>query len=131
MRSSIVGCGDRAQGDDQQLPRQPGPSPIVITGPVGVDGSTASRAKPGRHQPRPEPSMTQYKHIAIDTSKVVFTLHGIAHTDRPVPQIERRRGRMVEFFKKLAPDEIAAQARGGSHHWAREVGLAGCIQDRF
>jgi hypothetical protein len=27
-------------------------------------------------QPNPEPSMTQYKRIAIDTSKAVFTLHG-------------------------------------------------------
>src|SRR5674476_1168927 len=29
----------------------------------------------GCEQPRPEPSMTQYKRIGIDTSKAVFTLH--------------------------------------------------------
>jgi hypothetical protein len=28
--------------------------------------------------------MTQYKRIAIDTSKAVFTLHGIDQQDRPV-----------------------------------------------
>jgi hypothetical protein len=38
----------------------------------------------GCKQPRPEPSMTQYKRIAIDTSKSVFTIHCIDAQDRPV-----------------------------------------------
>ena len=36
----------------------------------------------GCEQPRPEPSMTQYRRIGIDTSKAVFTLHGIDQQDR-------------------------------------------------
>jgi len=32
-------------------------------------------------QPIPEPSVTQYKRVAIDTSKAVFTLHGIDQND--------------------------------------------------
>src|SRR5438093_392019 len=35
-------------------------------------------------QPRPEPSMSEYKRVAIDTSKAVFTLHGIDGQDHPV-----------------------------------------------
>jgi transposase len=35
--------------------------------------------------------MTQYNRIAIDTSKAVFTLHGIDQKDRPVLRINLRR----------------------------------------
>jgi transposase len=69
--------------------------------------------------------MTQYKRIAIDTSKAVFTLHGIDQTDRPVLRIELRRGQMIAFFKKLPPTEIAMEACGGSHYWARELAALG------
>jgi transposase len=69
--------------------------------------------------------MTQYKRIAIDTSKAVFTLHGIDHADRPVLQIELRRAQMIAFFKKLPPTEIAIEACGGSHYWARELSALG------
>ncbi len=69
--------------------------------------------------------MTQYKRIAIDTSKAVFTLHGIDHADRPVLRIELRRAQMIPFFKKLPPTEIAMEACGGSHYWARELTALG------
>jgi transposase len=65
--------------------------------------------------------MTQYKRMAIDTSKAVFTLHGIDQHDRPVLRINLRRAQLITFFKKLAPTEIAMEACGGSHHWAREL----------
>jgi hypothetical protein len=38
--------------------------------------------------------MTQYKRIGIDTSKAVFTLHGIDQQDRPVLRINLRRAQM-------------------------------------
>jgi len=47
--------------------------------------------------------MTQYKRIGIDTSKAVFTLHGIDQQDRPVLWINLRRAQMISFFKKLPP----------------------------
>src|SRR4051812_11390754 len=72
-------------------------------------------------QPRPEPSMTQYKRLGIDTSKAVFTLHGIDQQDRPVLRINLRRAQMLPFFKKLSPTKIAMEACGGAHHWAREL----------
>src|SRR6202790_2215309 len=75
----------------------------------------------GCHQPRPEPSMTQYKRIGIDTSKAVFTLHGIDLQDRPVLRINLRRPQLLSFFKKLPPTEIAMEACGSAHYWAREM----------
>jgi len=69
--------------------------------------------------------MTQYKRIGIDTSKAVFTLHGIDQQDRPVLRINLRRAQMISFFKKLPPTVIALEACGGSHYWARELTALG------
>lgn len=62
--------------------------------------------------------MTQYKRIGIDTSKAVFTLHGIDQQDRPVLRINLRRSQLIPFFTKLPATEIAVEACGSSHHWA-------------
>jgi transposase len=69
--------------------------------------------------------MTQYKRIGIDTSKAVFTLHGIDQQERPVLRINLRRAQMISFFKKLPPTVIALEACGGSHYWARELTALG------
>jgi transposase len=65
--------------------------------------------------------MTQFKRIVIDTSKATFTLHGIDQQDRPTLRINLRRAQMIPFFKKLPPTEIALEACGGAHYWAREL----------
>jgi transposase len=65
--------------------------------------------------------MTQYKRIGIDTSKAVFTLHGSDQQDRPVLRINLRRPQLLVFFKKLPPTEIAMEACGSAHYWAREL----------
>src|SRR4051794_3324602 len=65
--------------------------------------------------------MTQYRRIAIDTSKAVFTLHGIDQQDRPVLRINLRRAQLIPFFRKLPPTEIAMEACSGAHYWAREL----------
>jgi len=56
--------------------------------------------------------MTQYKRIAIDTSKAVFTLHGIDQQDRPVLRTNLRRAQLTSFFKKLllplSPSKLVA-----------------------
>jgi hypothetical protein len=67
----------------------------------------------------------QYKRIGIDTSKAVFTLHGIDQQDRPVLRINLRRAQMISFFRKLPPTVIALEACGGSHYWARELTALG------
>jgi len=69
--------------------------------------------------------MTQYKRIAVDTSKSVFTIHCIDAQDQAVVRTNLRRGQMSSFFKKLPPTEIALEACGGSHHWARELNALG------
>src|SRR5271170_3943781 len=65
--------------------------------------------------------MTQFKRIAIDTSKAVFTIHCIDQYDRPVLRINLRRAQMISFFAKQPPTKIAMEACGGAHHWAREL----------
>ena len=69
--------------------------------------------------------MTQYKRIAIDTSKAVFTLHGIDHAERPTLRVNLRRAQMIGYFTRLPPTEIALEACGGGHHWARELTALG------
>ena len=69
--------------------------------------------------------MTQYKRIGVDTSKSVFTLHGIDHADRPVLRRNLRRAQLLAFFGKLPPTEIAMEACGAAYHWARELTALG------
>ena len=69
--------------------------------------------------------MTEYKRIGIDTSKAVFTLHGIDQQDRPVLRINLRRPQLLAFFRKLLPTEVAMEACGSAHHWARELTALG------
>lgn len=69
--------------------------------------------------------MTQYKRIAIDTSKSVFTLHCIDEHDRPVLRTNLRRGQLLPFFEKHPATEVALESCGGSHHWARELTALG------
>jgi transposase len=69
--------------------------------------------------------MTQYKRIGIDTSKAVFTLHGIDQEERPILRTNLRRAQVISFFKKLPPTAIALEACGGSHYWARELTALG------
>ncbi len=63
--------------------------------------------------------MTQIKRIGIDTSKAVFTLHCIDEADQPVRRCNLRRAQMMPFFRKLPPTEIAMEACGSAHYWAR------------
>ncbi len=67
----------------------------------------------------------KYKRIAIDTSKHVFTLHGVDEQERPVLRRELRRSQMEAFFGKQEATEVVLEACGGSHHWARVLGQLG------
>jgi transposase len=69
--------------------------------------------------------MTQYKRIAIDTSKAVFTLHGIDQQERPVLRINLHRAQLAPFFAKLPATEIAMEACASAYHWARELTALG------
>ena len=65
--------------------------------------------------------MIELKRLSIDTSKHVFTLHGVDAADRPVLRRELRRGRWEAFLAGLAPTEVVLEACGGSHHWGRRA----------
>ena len=69
--------------------------------------------------------MSHITRIGIDTSKAVFTLHGVDDSGRAVLRTNLRRAQMVPFFRKLPPTEIAIEACGSSHHWARELSALG------
>ena len=69
--------------------------------------------------------MTEITRVAVDTSKYVFTLHGVDASGRPVLRQNLRRERLLAFLAKLAPMEIALEACGGSHHWGRELTALG------
>src|SRR5271156_5587532 len=61
----------------------------------------------------------EFKRIAIDTSKYVFTIHGVDQQERPALRRDLRRSQVEPFFAKLAPTEVVLEACGGSHHWGR------------
>lgn len=61
----------------------------------------------------------KFKRIAIDTSKHVFTLHGVDEQERPVLRRELKRGQVEAFFAKQDATEVVLEACGGSHPWGR------------
>ena len=69
--------------------------------------------------------MSQIRRISIDTSKAVFTLHCVDQEGRAVSQLNLRRAQLLRFLRKLPPAEIALEACGSAHHWARELTALG------
>lgn len=63
----------------------------------------------------------QLKRIAIDTSKHVFTLHGVDEHDQPVLRRDLKRASLLAFMAKCAPTDVVLEACGASHHWARQL----------
>ena len=63
--------------------------------------------------------------IAIDTSKAVFTVHGVDAARRAVLRRNLRRRELLDFFERLPAVEVALEACGGSHHRARARGALG------
>ncbi len=61
------------------------------------------------------------KRIGLDTSKAVFTLHGVGQDEKAVLRRNMRRAEMETFFAKLPPTHVALEACGGSHHWGRRL----------
>jgi transposase len=47
----------------------------------------------------------KFKRIAIDTSKHVFTLHGVDGQERPVLRRELKRGQVASFFAQQEATE--------------------------
>ncbi|MGH8297079.1 MAG: IS110 family transposase [Steroidobacteraceae bacterium] len=69
--------------------------------------------------------MGQVTRIAIDTSKAVFTLHGVDAGGAVVLRRNLRRQGMLDFFGQLEPAEVVLEACGGSHYWGRTLAAMG------
>lgn len=69
--------------------------------------------------------MEQITRIAIDTSKSVFTLHGVDAAGGVALRRNPRRRELVGFFEKLPPLEVVLEACGGAHPWARTLQARG------
>lgn len=67
----------------------------------------------------------KHKRIAIDTSKHVFTLHGVDEQDSAVLRRNLKRSEVEAFFRRLAPTEVVMEACGGAHHWGRLLSRLG------
>jgi transposase len=63
--------------------------------------------------------------IGIDTSKSVFQLHGVDSAEQPILRRKLRRGQFLQFFSDLPPTQLAMEACGASHYWARELQALG------
>ena len=60
----------------------------------------------------------RFERIAIDTSKHVFTNHGVYERDQPILRRELKRVQIEVFFSRLPGTEVVLEACGGSHYWA-------------
>ncbi|HJS87616.1 MAG TPA: IS110 family transposase [Acetobacteraceae bacterium] len=61
----------------------------------------------------------EFKRIAVDTSKAVFTVHGTDERGRPILRENLTRARFERFLGKVPPTEVVLEACGSSHHWGR------------
>ena len=102
----------------------PGAAAVGCKQPIGVDGPAASSAKV-RCQLNRGPSVEQIKRVGVDTSKHVFTVHGVDGSDRPVFRRNIKRGSFLDVFGKLSPTKVALEACGASHHWGRMLQAQG------
>ena len=69
--------------------------------------------------------MGQIIRIGMDTSKLVFQVHGVDASEHVVLRRKLRRREVVEFFQKLPGALVGLEACGGSHHWARVLSELG------
>ena len=67
----------------------------------------------------------EFKRLSIDTSKHIFTLHGVDEQDHVTLRRELRRGQIEAFFARIPPTEVALEACAGAHHWGRVLGAMG------
>ena len=67
----------------------------------------------------------ELKRVGLDTSKAVFTVHGVDHAERVVVRRDLKRPALEAFFAKLPPTVVALEACGASHHWGRRLTALG------
>src|SRR5665811_2060356 len=75
-------------------------------------------------QPEGPPSWS-LKRVGLDTSRAVFTVHGVDHAERVVVRRDLKRAALEAFFAKLPATVVALEACGASHHWGRRLTALG------
>jgi transposase len=63
----------------------------------------------------------QTTHIAVDTSKTVFTLHATDAAGHCTGRLDLKRAKFLAYFAKKTSLTVTLEACGGSHHWGREL----------
>ncbi len=61
----------------------------------------------------------EFRRVAVDTSKSVFTVHGVDEQGRPILRRGLSRSQFEKFLGKIPPTEVVLEACGSSHHWGR------------
>ncbi len=69
--------------------------------------------------------MTEVTTIGLDLAKNVFQVHGVDASGKTVIRRQLRRGKVLQFFKKLPPCLVGMEACATAHHWARELQALG------
>jgi transposase len=59
--------------------------------------------------------------IGLDLAKSVFQVHGVDATGQVMVRKSLRQSQMLAFFAKLPSCLVGMEARGTSHHWARDL----------
>lgn len=67
----------------------------------------------------------KYTRLSVDTSKAVFTLHGVDEHGRPVLRLNLSRSQFEAFMQKTEATEVILEACGSSHHWGRMLEALG------
>jgi transposase len=67
----------------------------------------------------------ELKRIAVDTSKNVFTLHGVDHQEQVVLRRDLKRDKFEAFLAKQPATMVVLEACSGSHHWGRRLTALG------
>ena len=63
--------------------------------------------------------------IGLDIAKSVFQAHGADASGGVAFRKKINRARLLEFFASQPPCTVAMEARGGAHHWGREIAKLG------
>jgi transposase len=69
--------------------------------------------------------MSEIIRFGIDTSKAVFTVHGVYASGEPPLRVNLRRSQLLRFFARRPGTVVALEACGGSHYWARTLRAQG------
>ena len=65
------------------------------------------------------------KRIGIDLAKNAFQVHGVDSREEVVIKKRLRLNQMIEYFSGLPTCDIAMEACGTAHYWARTLNAMG------